>query len=62
MEKYEELLQFVQNLKPDFEKFYGKNQAAAGTRLRKSMSDLKKIAQDLRLEIQQVKTERKEEK
>lgn len=60
--KYDELLKFVQSLEPDVQKFYEKGQAAAGTRLRKGLSDLKKMAQDMRNEVQDLKTKRKEEK
>jgi len=46
MEKYEELVQAVKNLEADFAKFYEKGQAAAGTRLRKGLGDLRKVAQE----------------
>lgn len=59
MEKFENLVQAVKNLETDFEKFYVKGQAAAGTRLRKGLSDLRKQAQEVRKDIQDVKAERK---
>ncbi|MDP2304356.1 MAG: histone H1 [Ignavibacteria bacterium] len=59
MGKYEQLLQQVQSLEADFVKFYEKGQAAAGTRLRKGLSDLKKLAQDIRNDVQQTKQSRK---
>ena len=62
MNKYEELIQAVQNLHTDFEKFYEKGQAAAGTRLRKGLSELRKMAQDVRKDVQEVKTQKKAEK
>ena len=62
MNKYEELMQAVQNLHTDFEKFYEKGQAAAGTRLRKGLSELRKLAQDVRKDVQEVKAQRKAEK
>ncbi len=62
MENYSKLLEFVQNLQPDFAKFYEKGQAAAGTRLRKGLSELKKLSQELRNDVQNVKTSRKETK
>ena len=34
------------------EKFYEKGNKAAGTRARKTLQDLKKLAQEVRLEIQ----------
>ncbi len=62
MEKFENLLQAVRNLETDFEKFYVKGQAAAGTRLRKGLSELRKHAQDVRKDIQEVKAQRKANK
>lgn len=61
-QKYEELVKYVQSMETDVQKFYEKGQAAAGTRLRKSLSDLKKMAQEFRNEIQEIKTKKKEEK
>lgn len=58
-EKYQALIDFIKGLEPDIEKFYTKGQSAAGTRLRKGLSDLKKKAQDLRNDIQAVKADRK---
>ena len=62
MDKFENLVQSVKNLETDFEKFYVKGQAAAGTRLRKGLSDLRKHAQEIRKDIQEVKAQRKEKK
>jgi hypothetical protein len=61
MEKFNQLLKQVQDMEADFQKFYEKGQSAAGTRIRKSLSDLKKRAQDLREEVQEVKNSRKPE-
>ncbi len=61
MEKFKQLLDQVQAMEADFVKFYEKEQSAAGTRIRKSLSDLKKFAQDLREEVQNVKNSRKGE-
>jgi hypothetical protein len=58
-QKYQELIDFIQSLEPDIEKFYSKGQSAAGTRLRKGLSELKKKAQELRNDIQAVKASRK---
>lgn len=62
MNKYEELMAAVKELEADFHKFYEKNQAAAGTRLRKGLSELRKLAQDARKDIQDLKAQRKSEK
>jgi predicted nucleic acid-binding Zn-ribbon protein len=58
-QSYQDLVTFLNEMEPDIQKFYEKGQAAAGTRLRKSLSDLKKKAQDMRNEVQNIKTERK---
>jgi ABC-type Zn uptake system ZnuABC Zn-binding protein ZnuA len=62
MKKLEDLTQAVRNLEADFVKFYEKEQAAAGTRLRKGLSELRKLAQDARKEIQETKASRKASK
>ena len=59
MDKFNELVQYVQSLETDFHKFYEKGQAAAGTRVRKGLSELRKMCQDVRKNVQEVKTERK---
>jgi hypothetical protein len=59
MDKFNNLVQFVQGLETDFHKFYEKGQSAAGTRVRKGLSDLRKLCQDVRKDVQEVKAERK---
>jgi hypothetical protein len=61
MKYYEDLMNAVRNMESDFQKFYEKGQAAAGTRVRKGLSDLRKLAQDIRKDIQDVKSQRKNE-
>lgn len=61
IERYYELIEFLKSLEPDAVKFYEKGQAAAGTRLRKGMSDLKTKAQEIRNQIQDIKSERKDD-
>jgi len=58
-QSYQALLDQLKEMETDIEKFYEKGQAAAGTRIRKGLSELKKKAQDMRNEIQTVKNERK---
>jgi len=58
-EKYQQLYEKLDSMEKDIEKFYVKGQNAAGTRLRKALGELKKLAQDMRLEIQTIKNERK---
>jgi hypothetical protein len=55
MTRFEELQQFVADLEEDFDKFYDKNNKAAGTRVRKSMQELKQKAQEIRIEVQDMK-------
>lgn len=54
---YNDLLQMVQSMEDDFSKFYDKSNKAAGTRVRKSMQELKDKAQQIRLEVQNMKNE-----
>ena len=58
-QSYQDLLNHLKELETDVQKFYDKGQAAAGTRIRKGLSELKKKAQDMRNEVQKVKLERK---
>lgn len=55
MKKFGELKSLVASLEADVDKFYGKANSAAGTRVRKGMQDLKNLAQAIRLEIQDAK-------
>ena len=55
MKRFEQLRDLVMGLESDFEKFYDKNNQAAGTRVRKGMQELKNIAQDIRKEVQDIK-------
>lgn len=59
MQQYESLMQAIRDMEADFEKFYVKGQAAAGTRLRKGLSQLRKDAQEMRKGIQELKAQRK---
>lgn len=55
--RYDELKSLVDSLEDDFAKFYDKGNKAAGTRVRKGMQDLKTLAQDIRVEVQNAKNE-----
>ena len=55
MNNFPKLKQLVMELEADFEKFYDKQNAAAGTRVRKGMQDLKTMAQEIRSEVQNMK-------
>jgi hypothetical protein len=55
MKRFDEIRDLIMSLESDFEKFYDKNNQAAGTRVRQGMQSLKKLAQDIREEIQNKK-------
>lgn len=55
MSKYANLKSFVESLEGDFEKFYEKGNKAAGTRVRKAMLDIKNMAQEIRVDVQDIK-------
>ncbi|MBJ6117927.1 histone H1 [Pontibacter sp. BT310] len=59
---FSKLRDLVMSLESDFEKFYDKNNAAAGTRVRKGMQDLKNMAQDIRKEVQDMKNSTADQK
>ena len=58
MSRYDELTGLVEGLGNDFNKFYGKGNKAAGTRVRKGMQSLKVWAQEVRKEVQARKNAR----
>ena len=57
MKRFDEIRDLVMSLEADFVKFYDKGNQAAGTRVRKGMQDLKNLAQDIRVEVQNIKNE-----
>jgi len=59
MQKYETLKQLVANMETDTQKFYNGNNAA-GTRVRKHLQDVKKACQDMRNEVQEIRSSRKD--
>ena len=61
MSRYTELQEMLASFEKDFEKFYDKGNKSAGTRVRKAMNDLKRLAQDIRKEVQDMKTDKTEE-
>ena len=44
MKRFEQLKSMVESLEADFEKFYDKQNNAAGTRVRKGMQEMKNLA------------------
>ena len=57
MSRVSELQTLVKSVSSEMETFYEKGNKAAGTRARKGLQDLKKLAQDIRLEIQSKKND-----
>lgn len=55
MSRLEELKGIITGLEDDMVKFYDKGNKAAGTRARKGLQNLKKLSQEVRLEIQDIK-------
>lgn len=55
MNRFQELVDLVQTFQKDFEKFYVKGNKSAGVRVRKHMAELKRKAQEIRNEVQEMK-------
>lgn len=55
MSRFEQLKDLVNSLEGDFNKFYDKQNQAAGTRVRKGMQEMKNLAQEIRVEVQNMK-------
>ncbi|MEX0823275.1 MAG: histone H1 [Balneolaceae bacterium] len=55
MSRIDEVKNLMTELEDDLDKFYNKGNKAAGTRARKQLQDLKKLSQEIRLEIQDIK-------
>ncbi len=55
MSRIEQVRSLISELEPDMEKFYEKGNKAAGTRARKTLQEIKKVSQEIRLEIQDKK-------
>ncbi len=55
MSRNEQLKSLLAELEPEMDKFYNKENKAAGTRARKKLQELKNLSQEIRLEIQDFK-------
>lgn len=55
MDRLNELRDLLNTFEKDFVKFYEKGNKSAGTRVRKHMNELKRKAQDIRKEVQEIK-------
>ena len=58
MNRFSELQELLKSLESDFAKFYEKGNKTAGIRVRKGMQALKRLAQDIRMDIQERKSRR----
>ena len=61
MDKLEQIRQHLNTIEEDYKKFFEKGNHAAGTRLRKGMQDLKKLANEVRELVQAKKSGEKGE-
>ncbi|MGA1465159.1 MAG: histone H1 [Bacteroidetes bacterium] len=57
MNRIEQVKALMAELEVEMDKFYNKGNKAAGTRARKHLQDLKNLAQEIRLEIQDMKNQ-----
>ena len=55
MKNFNQLKDLLASIEGDADKFFNNGNAAAGTRVRKGMQDLKNLAQSIRLEVQETK-------
>lgn len=61
MELFNEIKNLVEEAEKDAIKFYEGNNKAAGVRLRKAMQNIKGLAQELRLDVNQTRLSRENE-
>lgn len=57
MEKFQKIKQLVEGAEADFLAFYEKGNKAAGTRVRGVMQELKVLAQEIRQEVTEKKSD-----
>lgn len=55
MSRFDDIKNVIEGVEDDMKKFYEKGNKAAGTRARKGLQELRKLAQEVRLEIQDIK-------
>tara|TARA_R110002020_G_scaffold405516_1_gene615544 strand:+ start:20 stop:208 length:189 start_codon:yes stop_codon:yes gene_type:complete len=51
----EQMITLLEETRDDHDKFFDRNNNAAGTRVRKTMQEVKAMAQELRVEVQETK-------
>jgi|TARA_Y100000310_G_C20544278_1_gene744837 hypothetical protein len=54
-DRLEQLITLLEESREDFTKFYERGNNAAGTRIRKTMQEVKNVAQELRVDVQDTK-------
>jgi hypothetical protein len=59
MDKFKQVQEVIASVEADVAKFYDGGNAAAGTRVRKAMQDLKNLAQEIRAEVTEKKNSTK---
>ena len=57
MKKFNEIKELISSIEGDADKFYNKQNKAAGTRLRKGMLQVKELAHDIRKEVTDLKNQ-----
>lgn len=55
MDKFNEIKEIVLSIEQDVEKFYLKGNKSAAVRIRKAMQDIKNLAQEVRVNVQNTK-------
>lgn len=55
MDKFNEIKEIVLSVEQDVEKFYLKGNKSAAVRIRKAMQDIKNLAQEVRVHVQDTK-------
>ena len=55
MEKFNEIKEIIETVSDDIEKFYQKGNKSAAVRIRKAMQNIKTLAQELRIHVQETK-------
>ena len=56
--RLEQLIALLEETRGDHDKFFNGGNNAAGTRVRKAMQEVKTLAQELRVEVQETKNAR----
>ena len=56
--RLEQLIAILEATRADHDKFFDSGNNAAGTRVRKAMQEVKTLAQELRVEVQETKNAR----